>query len=77
MLKFDAVYLITDYILNTQETLGLDNKSSLIGFGFDGSSVMKGQLTSIQKRIRINMHHMFIMCIVMDTQTEFNSTKHS
>ena len=50
MLKLDALS-ITDNILNTLETLGLDYKSSLIGLGFDGASVMKGQLSGVQKRI--------------------------
>ena len=45
MLKFDAAS-ITHCILNSLETLGLDYKSSLIGLGFDGASVMRGQLSS-------------------------------
>ena len=43
---------ITDCIINTLERLGLDFKSSLIGLGFDGASVMRGQITGVQKRIR-------------------------
>ena len=50
---------LSDYILNTPETLGLDNKSSLIGLGFDGASVMKGQLSSVQKHIRDNVPYAY------------------
>ena len=45
MLKLDAASM-TDYILNTLETL--------IGLGFDGASVMGVQLSGVQKRIRDN-----------------------
>ena len=48
VLKLDAAS-ITDCIWNNLETLGLDYKSSLIDLGFDGASVMRGQLSSVQK----------------------------
>ena len=53
MLKLDAAS-ITDYILNTLETQGSNYKSSLIGLGFDEASVMRGQLSGVQKCIRNN-----------------------
>ena len=46
MLELDAAS-ISKCILNSLETLGLDYKSSLIGLGFDGASVMRGQLSGV------------------------------
>ena len=53
MLKLDAAS-ITDCILNTLETLRLNHKSSLIGLGFDGTLVARGQLSGVQKHIGDN-----------------------
>ncbi|XP_066981204.1 zinc finger MYM-type protein 1-like [Macrobrachium rosenbergii] len=43
---------ITDIILKSLDKLGLDYKSSLVGLGFDGASVMSGGISGVQKRIR-------------------------
>ena len=43
---------ITDITLKTLEKLGLDYKSSLVGLGFDGDSVMSGGVSGVQKRIQ-------------------------
>ena len=51
MMQLDAAY-ITDIILKTLEKLGLEYKSSLVGLGFDGASVMSGAVSGVQKRIR-------------------------
>ena len=51
MIKLDAAP-ITNCILKTLETLELDYKYSLIGLGFDGASLIRGQLSGVQKRIR-------------------------
>ena len=51
MMLLDAAY-ITDIILKTLEKLGLDYKSSLVGLGFDGASVLSGAVSGVQKRIR-------------------------
>ena len=51
ILKLDAES-ITDCILNTPETLGLHDKSSLIGLCFDGASIIRCHLSDVQKRIR-------------------------
>ena len=78
MLKLD-VASVTDYILKTQETLGIDNKSSLIGLGFDGASVMRGQLSCVQKRIRDNVSYAYYMhCYGYRLNLVLiNATKHS
>ena len=34
------------------DQIGLDYRSSLIGMGFDGTSVMSGRVKGVQKRIR-------------------------
>ena len=47
----DAAH-ITDVILRSLGQLGLDYKSSLVGLGFDGASVMSGGTSGVQKRIR-------------------------
>lgn len=51
MVLMDAAF-ITDIILKSLEKLGLDYKSSLVGLGFDGASVMSGVISGVQKRIR-------------------------
>lgn len=51
MMQLDAAY-ITDTILKALQKLGLDYKSSLIGLGFDGASVMSGGISGVQKRIQ-------------------------
>ena len=51
MNKLDAES-ITDAILSKLDKIGLDYKSSLIGMGFDGASVMSGRVKGVQKRIR-------------------------
>ncbi|XP_064078483.1 uncharacterized protein LOC135195906 [Macrobrachium nipponense] len=51
MSSLDAAY-ITGIILKTLEKLGLDYKSSLVGLGFDGASVMSGGISGVQKRIK-------------------------
>ena len=38
--------------VKTVEKLGLDYKSSLIGLGFDGASVMSGGISDVQKPIQ-------------------------
>ena len=52
-MQLDAA-CITDIILKKLKKLGLDYKSSLIGLGFDGASVMSGEINGVQKRIREN-----------------------
>ena len=42
----------TNAILSKLDQLGLDYRSSLIGMGFDGASVMSGRVKGVQKRIR-------------------------
>ncbi|KAG7162259.1 hypothetical protein Hamer_G030531, partial [Homarus americanus] len=50
MVSLDAAS-ITDVILKSLEKLGLDYKSSLVGLGFDGASVMSGGISGVQKLI--------------------------
>ena len=47
---------ITDIILKSLEKLDLDYKSSLVGLGFDGASVMSGGISGVQKRIQDKAH---------------------
>lgn len=51
MINLDAAS-ITDVILTNLRNLGLDYKSSLVGLGFDGASVMRGKVSGVQQRIR-------------------------
>ena len=64
MFKLDAAFII-DCILNTMETLGLDYKSSLIGFGFDGASDIRSHWAVFKKASTIK-HNLLITCTVMD-----------
>ncbi|XP_066958613.1 zinc finger MYM-type protein 1-like [Macrobrachium rosenbergii] len=51
MSSLDAAY-ITDIILKALEKLGLEYKSSLVGLGFDGASVMSEGISGVQKCIK-------------------------
>lgn len=51
MVLLDAAS-ITDIILKSLTKLGFDYKSSLVGLGFDGASVMSGGISGVQKRIQ-------------------------
>ncbi|XP_066983854.1 zinc finger MYM-type protein 6-like [Macrobrachium rosenbergii] len=57
---------ITDIILKSLDKLGLDYKSSLVGLGFDGASVMSGGISGVQKRIR-DKAPLHIIYTAMDT----------
>ena len=49
--KLDAEN-IAGAILSKLDKFGLDYRSSLVGLGFDGASVMSGRVKGVQKRIR-------------------------
>ena len=49
--KLDAEN-IAGAILSKLDKFGLDYRSSLVGMGFDGASVMSGRVKGVQKRIR-------------------------
>ena len=77
VLKLDAAS-ITDYVLNTLETLGLGYKSPLIGLGFDWASVMRGQWSGVQKRIHDKAPFLYYVHFYGDrlNLVLINATKH-
>ncbi len=63
--KLDAAWL-TNVIVGILEKCGLDYRKKLVGQGYDGASVMSGQNTGVQTRIReVAKHAFYVQYIVV------------